>query len=104
MNDDKYVYLIDQQDGPYSRRWAEDLLALPGYAHAFELLRRGAIPVAQTIDGHFILSCEGKTWIVDAPRSGGAVEELIRDWREVVRAVEANEPISSVIGWDESDT
>jgi hypothetical protein len=82
------------------QRAALEVLALPGYAHAASLLAQGAIPVGQTIDGHFVMALGDATWVVDAPRGLGAVEELHAPWRDVVAGIEANDPVSSVIGWD----
>jgi hypothetical protein len=100
MKRNTYVHCIED-DGEYSMSSALESLAAPGYLHANFLMAQGATPRAVTIDGHFILELNGETWVVDAPRSGGRVERIAQNWQSVAGRVEANEPVSDVIGWDE---
>lgn len=75
-------------------------LARYGYRHAWDLMARGARPVAMTIDGHILLDLSGETWVIDAPRSGGRVELIRQAWRRVVEQIEMNEPVPEIVGWD----
>lgn len=100
MENDRYIHILEST-GEYSTSRADESLLSYGYAHARELVRQGAKPVAMTIDGHIVLDLAGETWVVDAPRSGGRVEKLSLPWREVVEQVERNQPVSEVIGWDD---
>ena len=101
MNMSRYIKIIYPGDGEYSIEDARRLLGLPGYAHARDLIERGAIPRAVTIDGHYVLELDDDSWVIDAPRSGGGVEHIGRNWRAVAEDIEANLPVSMLIGSDD---
>lgn len=99
----EYIFPLTDESGQYSLGGAYEQLCRSGYRHARDLLERGAVPVAKTIDAHFLLDVNGETWVIDASRSGGGVERLFLEWQEAVRSIENNEDVSKLIGFDEDE-
>lgn len=99
MTSPAYIHIVGSSE-EHSESSLHLSLAQYGYRHAWDLMARGARPVAMTIDGHILLDLSGETWVIDAPRSGGGVELIRQAWRRVVEQIEMNEPVSEIVGWD----